>query len=64
METCNQCKNEFPAWLVNPLVASEGNSYCCPICALAIRNKMHGLPEDTPFHGETAQIMYEQAKNI
>lgn len=37
-------------------------AYCdmCPICALKIRNYIHGLPLDTPFEGEVARAMYEE----
>jgi hypothetical protein len=33
----------------------------CPICALKEINKTHGLPENTPFHGEQAKANYDEA---
>jgi hypothetical protein len=44
-----------------PFVTSYGTVVCCPICALKQRNEMHGLPKSTPFHGETARDMYDEA---
>ena len=61
METCNECNKTFPAWLIHPLTSSNGTCYQCPICALKEINELHGLPEDEPFFGETANYMWEEA---
>jgi hypothetical protein len=61
MKTCPNCHNTFPARLLAPLITNEGAFELCPICALKVRNALHGLPEDTPFQGEIAQQMYEEA---
>ncbi len=46
--------------LVAPYYSSEGNAMMCPICALTARNKLHGLPANTPFRGSTAQGAHDR----
>lgn len=53
LEQCNQCDELFPYWLLS--------GWVCPICALKFRNETHKFPEGTPFKGEIAQAMYEEA---
>lgn len=53
MLECLDCGKAYPGEL---MVGSV-----CPICALRRRNATHGLPLNTPFTGEIAQSMYEQA---
>jgi C4-type Zn-finger protein len=60
-ERCPVCKRKFSIHLLSPLVTNEGRQLMCPICALKIINTIHGLPLDTPFRGEMAQEMYEEA---
>ncbi len=64
MTKCQRCKNEFPDHLYHDLVTSEGRFTYCPICALELRNEMSGLPEGTPFQGEIANRMWEEAKEF
>ena len=53
---CEQCTRLFPIELfAGPI---------CPLCALENRNRTHGLPLDTPFHGDTANYMWEQATDF
>lgn len=53
MIRCKQCKKKYPDHLfANPL---------CPICNLKNRNATHGLPEGTPFQGEIASSLYDEA---
>jgi hypothetical protein len=61
MKTCPNCHNTFPSRLFAPMMTSAGAVTLCPICALEVRNELHGLPEDTPFQGEVARAMYEEA---
>ena len=61
MKKCSICKRKFPEYLINYLMSGEINIWCCPICGLRLRNEMHGLPKDTPFHGEMAKQNYEVA---
>ena len=61
---CGICKETYPFYLVQWLVTSEGRVDSCPLCALEARNKMAGLPLDTPFHGEMALEMWEEASAI
>lgn len=50
---CQQCKKKYPAHLFGIPI--------CPLCALENRNAAHGLPADTPFHGEIAAAMHAEA---
>ena len=65
---CSQCQRVFPQRLVALMVAAHDgvrhDEYLCPLCALKKRNAMHGLPEGTPFQGEIAQEMWEEAKQM
>lgn len=59
---CDNCNLKYPDHLIAPFFSSKENiKSCCPICALSIRNEMHGLPEDTPFSGEMASANHEEA---
>ena len=61
---CNECKREFQDHLLAPLIVGDRQvNPCCPLCALRLRNKIHGLPADTPFQGEQAHAMWEEAKH-
>jgi hypothetical protein len=59
--SCMRCgivpKNEY---LIQPLIFNGGYILVCPICALDLRNQIHGLPKGTPFQGPIAQEMYEE----
>lgn len=61
MARCRECKRKFPPDMITSLVTNHGSSPMCPICALVIRNTMHGLPIDTPFSGEIASNMHDDA---
>jgi hypothetical protein len=52
MTKCTKCKLSYPDHLVVVI---------CPLCALLLRNETHGLPLNTPFTGEMANVMYEEA---
>ena len=58
---CEICHRRYPSEMIQPMVTSFGTSKMCPICALKVRNLLAGLPEDTPFHGEIAQRLYQEA---
>ena len=62
VKRCGSCKRKFPDHLIQPMVTSEGTFVQCPLCALEHRNLLHGMPMDTPFHGEMAAAMWEEAK--
>ena len=55
---CNECKKE--RLTVVPMYTTIGSRDMCPICALKVRNKFHGLPKETPFQGITAQMIYDK----
>lgn len=61
MSKCNECKREFPTDYLQPLFSSRGNTICCAICALAIKNKMHGL-NDKEFTGEESNRLLNKTK--
>ncbi len=62
MTKCPQCKQKYPDHLVSLMLAgNDGHILACPICALDIRNSIHGLPPDTPFTGELAAANYDEA---
>lgn len=58
---CNECDRKFPAHLIQPLVSNTYTILLCPLCALRIRNVAHGLPIDTPFNGEMANQLWQEA---
>jgi len=62
---CTTCHCDFPRELLSELVVGNGKtlerSLKCPICALEIINKTHGLPAGTPFRGSIASDMHKQA---
>lgn len=58
---CKECNRGFPVHLINPMCINGEYISVCPICALKIRNKIHGLPEDEPFTGTIANQLYEEA---
>jgi len=65
MEKCHECGEKFPSEILSQMRIGGGyTDLICGVCALKIRNKAHGLPMDTPFQGETAQWMYEEALKI
>ena len=62
MDICALCHRKFPDGCCAPYFASgRVTQVVCGVCALAERNKMHGLLPSTPFQGEEAQATYECA---
>lgn len=58
---CSQCKRVFPKRLLHPLLlGKEVITKCCPICALRITNKYHGINRKS-FTGTQAQEYLEEA---
>ena len=64
LKECASCKRKFPWELLAPFCLNGITTTVCPLCALQIRNKEHGLPPNTPFHGPRAQRMWQQAKEF
>ncbi len=61
MKTCEVCNK--PRLYIHVLFMNDiriNSIKCCPVCALEIRNKVHGLPEGTPFSGLIANQQYEE----
>lgn len=50
---CTECKRHYPTELMIARI--------CPLCGLRWRNHIHGLPEDTPFHGQIAAQLHAAA---
>lgn len=64
MEQCQVCKRNFPDHLIQPLITNKDPiEKICPLCALKEVNKRHGLPKNTPFHGDMAQSLWQEAKD-
>ncbi len=61
MKACETCPNEYPDHLVQPMYIQGQYFIVCPLCALTIRNAIHGLPATMPFHGEQAKKDYDEA---
>ena len=60
---CKACQRDFPEHLMTVVNYSHANPIC-PLCALALRNKIHGLPSNTKFEGEIANDMWEEAMAV
>lgn len=62
MKICEKCKKKFPNHLMPmPMFTSLGTYQVCAICALEIRNELHGL-NDKEFVGEMANKLLNQTK--
>ena len=61
MDTCDVCKRKFPDGCCAPMLGTTSHRCICGVCALEERNRVHGLPPNTPFQGEMAQLTYENA---
>ena len=46
------------------MTSSQGQITACPLCMLIERNKIHGFPLDTKFHGEEANRIWFEAKRF
>lgn len=72
MVTCEVCKKNFPDYLVDRAknysigyaadrpVKSE--TQICVGCVLKHINRVHHLPEDTPFYGKKAEALHNRYK--
>ena len=59
---CPQCEKDFPEHLLHPLLVNGAHTEpMCPICAMGIINKTHGINRKK-FAGTTAQAMLLEAK--
>ncbi|KKR27903.1 MAG: hypothetical protein UT61_C0062G0003 [Candidatus Woesebacteria bacterium GW2011_GWA1_39_8] len=65
MTKCTSCRLKYPDHLLSEMASSISGkltyTLLCPICALRIRNETMGLPPDTPFSGEMASKMFDEA---
>ena len=65
MTKCTKCKLKYPDHLVSQMASNVGGKLTyttlCAVCALEVRNLSMGLPLDTPFTGEMASVMYDEA---
>ena len=57
------CGRMFPSHLIHPMVSTIGTFELCPLCALKLRNRIHGL-NDTQFKGSIANQLLEEARAI
>jgi NAD-dependent SIR2 family protein deacetylase len=62
---CHKCKRQFPDHLIDNFIWVEHGEKkemrVCPICALDLKNKVHGTKLDH-FTGPIAQSMLNQAR--
>ena len=59
---CPQCEKDLPEHLLQPLMVNGAHTEpMCPICALGIINKTHGINRKE-FAGTQAQEMLREAK--
>lgn len=63
MKQCPRCSKNFPAHLIQTMFTSNGNFVVCPICALQIKNEVHGL-NDNAFVGKKANKMLIEARKF
>jgi len=61
---CKICNEKFPSHLIQPLFVNGYSIIGCPLCLLKKVNEIHGLPKDTPFRGEQANRLWEEADKI
>lgn len=61
MNKCNECGVNYPDNCCSIMFSTKGNTYCCGICALEIRNNIHGL-KDKKFQGEMANVVLNNCK--
>ena len=57
---CEKCKFDYPRNLLSAFRANKGTAVVCGICALELKNAVHGT-NDTEFVGEIAEDMRQQA---
>ena len=60
-DRCLNCGIKFPEHLIQPMVGSGFSLMMCPICALEVSNKMHGLNRNE-FNGEIANQYLKEAR--
>lgn len=58
---CEKCGIKFPKALIQTMFSTQGNWDVCAICALKIRNEIHGL-NDKKFAGEMANRLLKATK--
>jgi len=61
---CSKCQRMFPEHLIQPYITNVApTQHVCPICALVLSNKQHGLNR-TEFSGEMVQQWLEEAQEF
>lgn len=58
---CDLCAKEFPSELIQTMFTSMGIIKIDAMCALKLRNGIHGL-NDKKFQGEQANELLEKTK--
>lgn len=57
-EICSACDRQVPDGVTSNMCVNGEYVLLCPVCGLRLRNKLHGLPLETPFSGPMAQAMF------
>ena len=60
MTECKRCGWKYPDYMVQPMFYMNRYNDTCPICALAVKNAIHGTKE-TKFHGPMAEELRLEA---
>jgi hypothetical protein len=63
MTECLECRIIFPDDCVAPMITTKGDTFCCALCALKIRNQIHGW-NDKKFAGKKANAMLKRVKKF
>lgn len=58
---CSRCHWDYPSQILSPFISSAGNRQnCCGICALELKNEIHGTRWEH-FDGSIAEQMRLEA---
>lgn len=55
---CKVCGISLPEICHADLETNVGKQEMCPFCALQMRNQLAGLPDDEPFGGQMAIVLF------
>ena len=63
MTKCSNCPYKYPEEILSPMMGGGVSGAICGICALEIKNAIHGI-NDTEFTGETAEYFRLEAIKV
>ena len=59
-KVCAECRRQYPADLITSMFTGGEYIMVDAVCALKIRNAVHGLPKGTPFNGPLAHRLWQK----